>query len=109
MNLKKIIKDNGYTLDALAAKMTNRDGTQGVTRQSVISIIQGNPSIGKLQEIANIIGVPVSVLVAEPSDESITGIINYNGKAIQANNFCELQAIMKKIKKDIEKKKRIKK
>lgn len=105
MNLKKIIKDSGYTLDALASKMKNRDGTIGITRQSLISVIYGNPSFSKLEEIANIIGVPVSVLVAEPSDESITGIINYNGRAMQANNLCELQTIIDKIKKDIEQKK----
>lgn len=106
MDIKKIIKNSGYTISDVAAKMRRQDGGVGLP-QSALSqiIINGNPSFLKLKEIANIIGVPVSVLVAEPSDESITGIINYNGRAMQANNLSELQSIIDNIKKDIEQKK----
>lgn len=74
MDIKKVIKENGWTLERLAAEMTNKQGEQGVSHAAVSQIINGNPSIGKLQEIASIIGVPVSELVREENEQRSTSI-----------------------------------
>ena len=70
MDIKKVIKNKGWSMERLAAEMTNRDGSKGVTQQSVSQILNGNPTIDKLKEIASIIGISVSELVADESDQS---------------------------------------
>lgn len=53
--------------------------------QSALSqlIINGNPTFDKLQEIASIIGVSVSELVADEKDASNTIICPHCGKTIK--------------------------
>ena len=65
MDIKKVIKSKGWTLEKLATQMTNRDGTKGISQPSMSSIVNGNPTIDKLQEIANIIGVSLPELVSD--------------------------------------------
>lgn len=65
MNIKKVIKDRGWTLERLAAEMKNKKGEKGITHAAVSQMINGNPTIDKLQEIASIIGVSISELVAD--------------------------------------------
>lgn len=65
MDIKKVIKDSGWTLERLAAEMTNKNGQKGISQPSVSQIVNGNPTLDKLQEIAGIIGVPVSELVRD--------------------------------------------
>ena len=58
MNIKKVIKDQGWTLERIASEM-------GISQPSVSSIVNGNPTLDKLQAIAKIIGVSVSDLLAD--------------------------------------------
>lgn len=69
MDIKKVIKDSGWTLERLAAEMTNKNGLKGISQPSVSQIVNGNPTLDKLQEIAGIIGVPVSELVKDENQE----------------------------------------
>lgn len=71
MNIKKVIKDKGWTMEQLASKMKNKQGTDGISQSSVSQLINGNPTIDKLQEIANIIGVSLSELVADDEEQVI--------------------------------------
>ena len=72
MNIKKVIKNNGWTLEQLAAEMMNKNGEKGISQPSVSSIVNGNPTLVKLQEIANIIGISVSELVREEGESPVT-------------------------------------
>lgn len=84
MDIKKVIKDSGWTLERLAAEMTNKNGQKGISQPSVSQIVNGNPTLDKLQEIAGIIGVPVSELVRDEDkvdDNTIT--CPYCGKKIK--------------------------
>ena len=69
MNIKKVIKDKGWTLERLAAEMTatrgKNKGTKGVSQATVSQMLNGNPTLENLQEIASIIGVSVSELVSD--------------------------------------------
>lgn len=68
MDIKKVIKERGWTLERLAAEMTNKQGGKGITQPTVSQIINGNPSLDKLKEIASIIGVTVSDLLRDERD-----------------------------------------
>lgn len=71
MNIKKVIKDKGWTLERLAAQMTNKDGTLGVSQATVSQMLSGNPTLDKLKEIASIIGVSLSELVSDGEPKTV--------------------------------------
>ena len=65
MNIKEQIQKRGFTISQVAALMT------GITQSSLSQIINGNPSLDKLKEIASIIGISVSELLQDESDNTI--------------------------------------
>ena len=71
MNIKKVIKEKGWTLERLAAEMTNKDGHKGVSQATVSQTLSGNPTLDKLKEIASIIGVSVSDLVSDGEPRTV--------------------------------------
>ena len=82
MNIKNVIKRQGWTLERLAAEMKGKDGKKGISQPSVSSIINGNPTIDKLVEIASIIGVPISELVADEENTIPKAVCPHCGKPI---------------------------
>lgn len=50
--------------------MTNKQGGKGISQPTVSQIINGNPSLDKLKEIASIIGVTVSDLLRDEDDNT---------------------------------------
>lgn len=50
MRIKEVIKKQGFTLEDIAKAMNT-------SRSAVSQIVNGNPTIGKLDKIAKIIGV----------------------------------------------------
>lgn len=65
MRIKDIIIEKGWTISQLASQMKNRNGELGMSTPGLYQIINGNPTLDKLREIASIIGVSVSELVAD--------------------------------------------
>ena len=66
MDIRAVIKRQGWTLERLADEMYNsKTGAKGVSQASVSQILNGNPTLDKLKEIASIIGVSVSELVGD--------------------------------------------
>lgn len=71
MNIKEQIQKRGFTISQVAALMTNKNGGKGITQSSLSQIINGNPSLDKLKEIASIIGITVSELLRDEEDNTI--------------------------------------
>lgn len=65
MDIKRVIKEKGWTLEKLAAEMKNRHGGKGVTQSSVSQMLNGNPTLDKLVEIADILEISVSELLGD--------------------------------------------
>lgn len=74
MNILKVIKEHGWTLERLAAEMTGKNGEKGISQPTVSQIINGNPTINKLKEISSIIGVSLSELVADEDENFGSGL-----------------------------------
>lgn len=97
MDIQKVIKRKGFTIKEVAEKMSNtREGGKGVSQGSLSTILNGNPSINKLKDVANIIGVSVSELVAD--DNSFSAIIDYKGELRKVTNVEELEKIVEELK-----------
>lgn len=65
LRVKEICKSKGITMQELAEKMN-------VTNQALYAAVSGNPTIGKLQEIANALGVEVVDLLGASKEGVIT-------------------------------------
>lgn len=65
LRVQEICKCQGITMQGLAKKM-------GVTYQALYAAVSGNPTIGKLQEIANALGVEVVDLLGASKEGVIT-------------------------------------
>lgn len=66
LRVQEICKQQGVTMQDLAKRM-------GVTYQALYAAVSGNPTIGKLGEIAKALGVGVIDLIdAEKEDNTVT-------------------------------------
>lgn len=84
MDIRGIIKRKGFTLTYVADRLTNKKGGKGVSLPSLIQTIDGNPTVASLQEIANIIGVSLSELVADENEQQCASIVcPHCGKPIE--------------------------
>lgn len=63
--IRKVMKERGWTVERLASQMTGRNGQKGITQSAASQIINGNPTLATLQEIADILGVSVGLLVCQ--------------------------------------------
>ena len=63
-SIRKVIKEKGFTLEQVAAQMSGKEG-KGISQSALTQMLNGNPSISRVKEIARIIGVSVSELVAD--------------------------------------------
>ena len=70
MNIQKKIKEHGYTITEVAEKMKNSRGGVGISQGSLSTALNANPTISRLQEIANIIGCSLPELVADDNDNN---------------------------------------
>lgn len=81
MNIKNVISRQGFTMQQVADKI-------GITQQAVSQAVNGNPSLSRLKEIADAIGVTVSELLADdpiqPADgEEMVITVSRNVKQIR--------------------------
>ncbi|MBR8706990.1 helix-turn-helix domain-containing protein [Bacteroides pyogenes] len=75
LRVQEVCKSKGMTMQSLAKKM-------GVTYQALYAAVSGNPTIGKLSEIAEALDVNVVELLDE-NEEYNTIICPHCGKKIK--------------------------
>lgn len=97
MNIQKVIKSYGWTLERLAAEMTNtrnkdKLNEKGISLASLSQIMNGNPTIDKLQEIADIIGAPLEELVADNCNK-VYGFVEVNGSVHKVRSANDLERV----------------
>ena len=97
MDIKKVIKEHGWTLERLASEMTNkREDKKGMSQSSLSQLLNGSTPLDRLQEIARIIGVPLSELVKD--ENQINGYIEVRGGLKKVTSVEELEKIVQEIK-----------
>ena len=77
MDIKKVIKERGYTIEEVAKKM-------GISRVTLSQNMSRNPTVSTLERIANAIGCEVSEFFMEgKSDTANTITCPHCGKPIK--------------------------
>ena len=65
LRIKELLKEKGIMHKELAEKL-------GVTDIALRASLKGNPTIGTLEKVANVLGVEVQELFAAPKEGAIT-------------------------------------
>ncbi|MDR1582913.1 MAG: helix-turn-helix transcriptional regulator [Prevotellaceae bacterium] len=64
LRVKEVCKEKGLTLVDVATKM-------GIAQSNLSGMLNGNPTIGTLGKVADVLGVPISDLFEQPASDVI--------------------------------------
>ena len=77
VDIKKVIRKHGFTLEKVASEL-------GVSKSTMTQFVSGNPTLSRLQDIAGVLGIPVSELVRDVDASPTEGLVcPYCGKPIK--------------------------
>ena len=65
LRIKEVAKQKGISLKVIAERI-------GIEPAAISQSISGNPTIERMQEIANILGVPITELFEQPGTDTIS-------------------------------------
>lgn len=88
--INEVCKRKGTTLQSLAKKMR-------ISYQALHASINNNPSLKRLEDIANALEVDVTELFAPKSDD-FTALIDHGGKLYRFDSVESLEAFIAEIK-----------
>ena len=89
LRIKEIAKSKGMTMAEIAEII-------GITPITLSQSLNGNPTLSRLTEVANALGVDVGELFDLPkSGEEIHGCLFIDGNPVVINNKDELLELMK--------------
>lgn len=92
MDIKRVIKDKGYTIQDVADII-------GVNRVTLTNTISGNPTYKKIKQIADAIGCQVTDFFADEDKASdFASYIRYNGIHYTADTLDEFLNQVEEIK-----------
>lgn len=87
LRIKEIAKERGITMAEIAERI-------GISPVNLSSSLNGNPTLNRLQEVANILEVDISELfVASKTTSDIRGYIEYGGEVYIVKNEDDLRRI----------------
>lgn len=66
----------------------------GISRVNLSNSLNGNPTLSRLKEVANILHVEVAELFKTSTKESISGYVEYNGKIVKIESIAALRTIL---------------
>ena len=88
LNIKKIIKNKGYSVSSLAEKI-------GMKQVSLSRIINGNPTVETLNKIATALDVDVrEFFISSKGGEVINGFVEYKGVVHRVLSRKDLEALI---------------
>lgn len=92
LQVQRICKEKGLTMQEVASRL-------GITYQSLYDSIKGNPTLKRLQDIANALNVEVSELFAPKED--FIAFVRINGETQTFTNKERLKEFADGLNKDI--------
>ena len=94
LKIKDVAKSKGMTMAQIADKL-------GINPITLSQSLNGNPTLSRLTEVANILGVDVSELfVHPPGEQDIHGCIFVDGDAVLIKSKEELLELVKALDKE---------
>ncbi len=89
LKIKEVAKSKGMTMAQIAEKL-------GINPITLSQSINGNPTLSRLTEVANILGVDVSELFVQPQGErDIHGCIYVDGEPHLVRSKEDIESLIK--------------
>lgn len=94
LKIKDVAKSKGMTMAQIAERL-------GINPITLSQSLNGNPTLSRLTEVANVLGVDVSELFVQPrGKQDIHGCIFVDGDPVIVNNKGELLGLVKALDKE---------
>ncbi|MBO5631237.1 MAG: helix-turn-helix transcriptional regulator [Aeriscardovia sp.] len=94
LKIKDVAKSKGMTMAQIAEKL-------GINPITLSQSLNGNPTLSRLTEVANVLGVDVSELFVQPrGQQDIHGCIFVDGDPVIVNSKEELLKLAKTLEKE---------
>jgi len=90
LRIKEICKQKGLTMGEIAEKI-------GISPVNLSASLNGNPTLNRLQEVADILGVEIPDLFVKESHPQIRGYLEYAGEIIKVESLETIKKFIKKI------------
>lgn len=90
LRIKEICKEQGIMMKDLAERIN-------ITEVGLSKSLNGNPTIGRLQEIADALNVDFIELFIAQKDGT-TGYIEHNGEVRKINSIADIEKLLEEIK-----------
>lgn len=91
LKIKDVAKSKGMTMAQIAEKL-------GINPITLSQSLNGNPTLSRLTEVANVLGVDVSELFVQPKGkQDIHGCIFINGKENIVHSREDIENLLKEI------------
>lgn len=92
LRIKEVAKSKGMTMAQIAEKLN-------ISNITLSQSLNGNPTLSRLTEVAETLGVDVSELFVQPQKkQGIHGVLYVEGKPIIVNNREDIEMVLKTIK-----------
>lgn len=89
LRVQEICKEQGITMQDLAKRM-------GVTYQALYAAVSGNPTIGKLGDIAKALEVDIiDLFVGSLRTSEVNGYVKVRGTLFEVHSFDDLEKLIK--------------
>lgn len=90
LKIKEISKQKGIPMSKIAEEL-------GISPITLSQSLNGNPTLSRLTEVANILGVDVVELFDAPQSGNVYGCLYVNGKPRLVNSKEEIKALLEEI------------
>ena len=88
LRIKEIAKKKGMTMGHIAKRL-------GISPVNLSNSLNGNPTLNRLQEVANILEVPISDLFVNDTISKIHGFIEIDGTIHKVDSITSLKRILR--------------
>lgn len=95
LKIREVAKSKGMTMAEIAEKL-------GINPITLSQSLNGNPTLSRLTEVANVLEVDVSELFvqAKAEEKEVHGCLFIDGKSVVVNNKDELLSLAKSLEKE---------
>ena len=90
LRIKELAKERGMTIGDIAREI-------GISRVNLSNSLNGNPTLGRLREVAAILRVEVAELFRSTEAKRISGYLEYDGEIIKITSLDSLKDFIAKV------------
>ena len=93
LKIKELAKQRGMTIGDIAKEI-------GISRVNLSNSINGNPTLGRLKEVAAILQVEVAELFKKAETKQVCGYLEYGGEIVKIESLEGLKSFLRRVEEE---------